>query len=186
MGSLKLKVLSPHDYRFLETKDPRGSYDKETRETLYWIVEKLRVGGRRCSRLEKKLYKKFADANFGILIRRGTLTQGKIFHSGDVRVEGRFEGEIVARDTVIVEKPGIVLADVSAGAVVCRGKIQGNVQATDRVHLEDGAEVLGNLRTSRLQVEPGALLLGRCSMLKNDEEFAIFPRKKTPRFQGQV
>ena len=66
----KLSVLNVTDYNFIANKDPRGSYDRKTRENLYWIIEKLRVHPLRLTALERRLLEKFGNAQFRALDAR--------------------------------------------------------------------------------------------------------------------
>lgn len=63
----KLKVLSITEYNLIGNKDPNGSYDRKTRENLYWIIEKLRTHTLPLSKLELRLRRKFKNAAFGAL-----------------------------------------------------------------------------------------------------------------------
>ncbi len=60
----KLTVLEVPDYNLIANKNPKGSYDRRTRENLYWIIEKLRVDPKMLSTLERRLLEKFGNANF--------------------------------------------------------------------------------------------------------------------------
>ena len=64
---IKLSVLTVTEYNLIGTKDPNGSYDRKTRENLYWIIEKLRTSTRPLSKLEQRLLEKFKEATFGAL-----------------------------------------------------------------------------------------------------------------------
>ena len=63
----KLTVLTITEYNLIGNKDPNGSYDRKTRENLYWIIEKLRAHTPTLSRLERRLLEKFHKATFGAL-----------------------------------------------------------------------------------------------------------------------
>jgi len=63
----KLTVLTIAEYNLIGNKDPNGSYDRKTRENLYWVIEKLRAHTRTLSRLERRVLEKFANATFGAL-----------------------------------------------------------------------------------------------------------------------
>jgi lipoprotein-anchoring transpeptidase ErfK/SrfK len=63
----KLTVLTITEYNLIGNKDPNGSYDRKTRENLYWIIEKLRAHTPTLSRLERRVLEKFANATFGAL-----------------------------------------------------------------------------------------------------------------------
>ena len=63
----KLTVLNITEYNLIGNKDPNGSYDRKTRENLYWIIEKLRTQIQPLSKLEIRLLEKFQNATFGAL-----------------------------------------------------------------------------------------------------------------------
>jgi lipoprotein-anchoring transpeptidase ErfK/SrfK len=63
----KLTVLTITEYNLIGNKDPNGSYDRKTRENLYWIIKKLRAHTRTLSRLERRVLEKFSKATFGAL-----------------------------------------------------------------------------------------------------------------------
>src|SRR5213078_3533618 len=46
------------------------------------------------------------------------------------------------------------------------GTVNGDVLATEKLHLGRTARVLGNIQSPRLIIEEGAILEGGCSMLK--------------------
>jgi hypothetical protein len=60
----KLAVLNVPDYNLIAGKSPNGSYDRRTRENLYWIIEKLRVDSQKLTSLERRLLEKFGNARF--------------------------------------------------------------------------------------------------------------------------
>ena len=87
---------------------------------LYGILAKLEREKPRSSRIEKRLYKFFRDANFGILLDKDSKTREKIIHSGKVHILARFEGEIIAQ-AVLIEKTASVAATIAAEVVMCKG-----------------------------------------------------------------
>jgi cytoskeletal protein CcmA (bactofilin family) len=52
------------------------------------------------------------------------------------------------------------LGDISAYRVLVAGKVEGNIYATERVELHDGAEVRGDITYGQIGIEPGAILFG--------------------------
>ena len=64
MDSHQLKILTITEYNLLANKDPKGSYDRNTRENLYEIIEKMKTNSLLLSPLEAKLSEKFVDASF--------------------------------------------------------------------------------------------------------------------------
>jgi cytoskeletal protein CcmA (bactofilin family) len=94
------------------------------------------------------------------VIGRGTIVRARVFGTGDLEVQGRVEGEIATEGEVIVAAEGLVGASVTARRIVVRGAVRGDLVAEEGVHLEDGARVVGDVRSSRVSIAPGALLRG--------------------------
>ena len=67
MKGQKLKTLNIAEYNLIATKDPAGSYDRKTRENLYWVIEKLRRNAACLAPLESRLFEKFKNAEFSAL-----------------------------------------------------------------------------------------------------------------------
>ncbi|MZH02274.1 MAG: polymer-forming cytoskeletal protein [Nitrospinae bacterium] len=163
MDKKSLRVLTPEEYEFLETRKWNGVYNQVTREKLYSIIEKLNQGKKSCSRAEKKLYRVFQKANFGILLEKNTKTRETIKHTGKVQVSGRFEGQIIAQ-AVLIEKTASVAANIAAEVVMCRGKVLGDIRATHKIKITSDAEVKGDIHSPNFIIEKGATFDGRCSM----------------------
>ena len=66
----KIKTLTITEFNLIANKDPYGSYDRRTRETLQQIIHKLVGNPRTHTDLERKLFYKFRDAKFGALEKK--------------------------------------------------------------------------------------------------------------------
>jgi len=66
----KIKTLTITEFNLIANKDPYGSYDRRTRETLQQIIHKLVCNPRTHTDLERKLFYKFRDAKFGALEKK--------------------------------------------------------------------------------------------------------------------
>ena len=66
----KIKTLTITEFYLIANKDPYGSYDRRTRETLQQIIYKLVGNPRTHTDLERKLFYKFRDAKFGALEKK--------------------------------------------------------------------------------------------------------------------
>lgn len=67
MQGQKLKALNITEYNLIANKDPRGSYDRSTRDNLNGIIEKMRKNFSNLSPLENRVYRKFLFAEFSAL-----------------------------------------------------------------------------------------------------------------------
>ncbi len=90
--------------------------------------------------------------------------EGKMTFQGTVHVDGKFKGEIVTDDTLIVGEGAEVEATVQADVVVICGIVRGDVGAKSRLELHKPGALFGDIRTKSLIVTEGATFNGRCIM----------------------
>jgi cytoskeletal protein CcmA (bactofilin family) len=93
--------------------------------------------------------------------------EGKYTFSGTVMINGKFKGEIVSNDTLIVGEKGVINATIHAGIVLISGEVVGNVLASERVELRGTARVFGDVEAPVIVVEEGVLFEGHCRMTKS-------------------
>ena len=116
-----------------------------------------------------KSKKSKTDAVAGFL---GTQTEftGKLSFSGVVHLDGRFEGEIFSRGTLVVGAESIINANIQSNVVKIAGEVNGDLTATEKIELYPPAKVTGNIRTPSLIVEEGASFDGTCRMSAVSED----------------
>jgi cytoskeletal protein CcmA (bactofilin family) len=94
-------------------------------------------------------------------IGRSLVVKGEITGSESLYIDGKVEGTINLTDSrVTIGRNGIVAASISAREVVILGKVQGNIQVTDRVDIRSEGALTGDVITQRISVEDGAILKG--------------------------
>jgi cytoskeletal protein CcmA (bactofilin family) len=98
-----------------------------------------------------------ADAT---VIGQGAFVRGHIRGDGDLEIHGRVEGDIEIDGEVTIGDGALVRADVTARRVVVRGAVAGNLSASLALRLEEGARVVGDLRSPTIGVAKGALVRG--------------------------
>jgi cytoskeletal protein CcmA (bactofilin family) len=98
------------------------------------------------------------------IIGPGMKVTGDLTTEGTVRVEGLVEGGIQAGKAVVVGKGGSVLGDIRTQDAVISGKVEGALVAESRLEVQASAEVSGEVRARRLQIEEGAVLNGTVLM----------------------
>jgi cytoskeletal protein CcmA (bactofilin family) len=103
-------------------------------------------------------------------IDEGSEIEGKYTFSGTVMLNGKFSGEIVSSDRLIIGDKGVVNATVRAGVVLINGEVVGNVFATERVELRGSARVYGDIEAPVVVVEEGVVFDGHCRMSKMRNE----------------
>jgi cytoskeletal protein CcmA (bactofilin family) len=94
-------------------------------------------------------------------IGRTLVIKGEISGSESLYVDGRVEGKInLPESRVTVGRNGTVQANITAREVVIMGKVNGNVECSDRVDIRSEGSVTGDVSTRRISVEDGAVLKG--------------------------
>jgi cytoskeletal protein CcmA (bactofilin family) len=95
-------------------------------------------------------------------IGKSVVVKGELSGSEDLYVEGQVEGTIALKGNSLTVGPhGQVKASVEAKGVIVQGKLEGNIQASDRVELRKSAIVTGDIATQRISIEEGAYLKGK-------------------------
>jgi cytoskeletal protein CcmA (bactofilin family) len=95
-----------------------------------------------------------------------SVVEGTGTFNGTAMLNGKFKGLIQSNDTLIVGAKGVINADISAGSVLIRGEVIGNVVATERLELRGSARLLGDVETPVLVVDDGVVFEGHCRMTK--------------------
>ena len=103
-------------------------------------------------------------------VGHGTTLTGETEFHAMLRVDGHLIGTVSSESgTLIVGTNGQVDANIMVAAAMVNGTINGDIYATEKLHLGRTARVLGNIQSPRLIVEEGAILEGSCNMLKARE-----------------
>ncbi|PIQ96637.1 MAG: hypothetical protein COV67_08485 [Nitrospinae bacterium CG11_big_fil_rev_8_21_14_0_20_56_8] len=99
-----------------------------------------------------------------------TVFNGSLTFEGTVRIDGKFEGKVNTNDTLIVGETGSLSAEIIAGTVICKGRIEGAILAAERVELHSTGRVVGNIKSPALSIELGGILDGNCDMTGKDKK----------------
>lgn len=82
----------------------------------------------------------------------------------NLRINGRFEGTLNIKGSLVIGENARVKADIVGENITVSGKVTGNVIASNTLTLTRTAYLSGEIRTTRLSVEDGAILQGKCQM----------------------
>jgi cytoskeletal protein CcmA (bactofilin family) len=103
-------------------------------------------------------------------VGHGTTLTGETEFHAMLRVDGNLVGTVSSEaGTLIIGTNGQVDANIMVAAAMVNGTVNGDIYATEKLHLGRTARVLGNIQSPRLIVEEGAILEGSCNMLKARE-----------------
>jgi cytoskeletal protein CcmA (bactofilin family) len=94
-------------------------------------------------------------------IGRSVVIKGEVSGNESLYIDGRIEGTVnFAEHRVTIGRNGSVAANINAREVVILGKVQGNIQCTDRLDIRSEGALTGDVITQRISVEDGAILKG--------------------------
>lgn len=123
------------------------------------------------------------------LLGDGSRFKGTIECEGTMRIDGKVDGKIIARDSVIVGETGIIKADIMAPNIVIGGKVTGNITAENKLELLSTAQLYGDIQTPLLTIADGVIFQGNCNMkgktepmeqeaVKEEEPIEVTPFRK--------
>jgi cytoskeletal protein CcmA (bactofilin family) len=98
------------------------------------------------------------------LLGRGSDFDGKLSFEGQVRIDGKYSGQITTKDILIIGESAKVNAEINAGTVVINGTVEGIIRATQLVELHPPARVKGTIETPAMTMEKGVFFEGSTKM----------------------
>ena len=97
-------------------------------------------------------------------VGKGVEFKGTISYSGTVRIDGYLDGEIHTDGVLLIGEDAVLQAKITAGTVVCKGKVTGDIVVKEQVKLRAPAVVNGSVKTPLLSMEDGVLFNGSLEM----------------------
>jgi cytoskeletal protein CcmA (bactofilin family) len=98
------------------------------------------------------------------LIGGGTKIVGDITSAGDVRIDGHLSGNIVIAGKFVLGATGVVEGNITSVNADLSGEVKGTVKISEMLSLKSTARINGDIETSKLMIEPGAVFTGSCNM----------------------
>lgn len=104
-----------------------------------------------------------------------TELEGKLISNASVRIDGKFKGDIEAKETVIIGKTGYVEGNIKANKVIIIGEVVGNILCKGSLEILSTGKFKGDLKLGgKITVEEGGVLLGTTEILEEDKLNDIF------------
>jgi cytoskeletal protein CcmA (bactofilin family) len=104
------------------------------------------------------------QSEISAFLGKGTEFKGVLSFEGTIRVDGKVEGEVISKDTLIAGDGAYLQGEISVGTIISSGKVVGNINASQQVHLLAPANIQGNIKTPKLIIEEGVTFDGKCEM----------------------
>jgi cytoskeletal protein CcmA (bactofilin family) len=100
----------------------------------------------------------------GTVIAQGITIEGEISSDDEMVIQGTVRGRVHGSAAVVIDPGAVVEADVTASLLTVGGHITGNVTVADRLDLQDGARLVGDVKAARITIADGASFKGNVDM----------------------
>jgi len=101
-----------------------------------------------------------ADAKESFIAADLTI-DGKIDGVGNVRIAGRFKGDVNVSGNLTLDAGAHLTGQVKARHVIVSGELHGNIESAQRVELLESAVLVGDLKAGSLTVAAGSRMRGQ-------------------------
>ena len=98
------------------------------------------------------------------LISIGTDITGDIKSNGDIRIDGSLTGNLNTKGKVVIGATGKVKGEINCKNSEVAGIIEGKIAVGQLLNLKASSKIHGDIVTSKLSIEPGAVFSGNCKM----------------------
>ena len=113
-----------------------------------------------------------AFSNNHTLISRATKVIGDLHFTGELQLEGKVTGNIIAEDEkdakVVIADTGVVEGEIRAPVVIVNGKVLGNIYSSKHLELAAKGNVTGTVHYHSIEMVKGAQVNG--SMINKQQE----------------
>ena len=133
---------------------------------------------------DKLTLPKMNDSNENILsvFRHGIIYEGKISGSGDIRIDGVFDGQIALQGVLFIGESGrVTCQNLRANRVIVAGTVRGNI-TTQALEIRGTGRIWGDVTTIAFVTEDGAFLRGQIRMEENVELDLVTEPVETSQF----
>jgi cytoskeletal protein CcmA (bactofilin family) len=146
------------------------------------------IGGKKEGRKEDIVFGKEGEqlpgeGKMNSIIGKGCKINGTITVSeGTLRIDGEFEGNVLCPDTLVVGKEGRVKGEIKTKSAIIGGTVVGNIDAKEKIELQAGSRLEGDIKTTRLVIDEGVFFEGNCKMSPEGRSEQK-PSVQAPQFQ---
>lgn len=107
------------------------------------------------------------QAEFATIIGADANFKGDLEFESAAKVLGKFEGSITSKGKIHIADGSECKATITAKEVAVEGRIEGDVEANDRIELKPKGVVEGDIVAARMTMAEGASINGHCRIGPN-------------------
>jgi cytoskeletal protein CcmA (bactofilin family) len=98
------------------------------------------------------------------LIGVGTTIEGNLSSNENIRFDGILIGNLYTKGKVFVGQSGKINGEIKCRNCEVEGVVEGRVVIDELLSLRSMSRIYGEIKTSKLAIEPGAIFTGKCDM----------------------
>ena len=95
---------------------------------------------------------------------------GNVFGEGNMIILGSFDGEFNLKGQLKVGQGAKVKGNFNATSIAINGKVEGNLTATEKIHMDNTARINGRIVTPKVSILDGAVFDGEMQMGKRSAQ----------------
>ncbi len=96
--------------------------------------------------------------------------EGKLDVSQSIEIGCEIVGEVIVDGQMVIQKEGVVSADVTTIDARIIGKFEGNMKGSGKVEITETGVVDGNIKTDSLIINEGGIFSGKVTRITQGEE----------------
>lgn len=97
-------------------------------------------------------------------IVEGTKIEGSLRSDSNIRIDGTLIGNVDTKGRLVIGPAGIIEGEITCQNAEVEGKINGKINVEDLLSLKSSARIDGDIFTSKLSIDPGAMFTGSSHM----------------------
>ena len=112
--------------------------------------------------------------------------KGDIKTNEELLVDGEVEGSLESHSLLTVGPNGKVRANIKAREVIIFGRVQGNVDVTEKLAIREQGSLVGDIRTAGISIDDGAYFKGSIDIIRPDPKVSSKPVKSEAKQEVRV
>ncbi len=112
---------------------------------------------------------------------------GKLRGNEDLHIDGKVKGTItIDNHTLTIGPNGQIEADLQAKNIIVQGHVKGNIQASEKVYIQESAQVFGDIIAADISVMDGAHFEGNAKIQKSSQDITPIPESTKRKSESRL
>jgi cytoskeletal protein CcmA (bactofilin family) len=106
------------------------------------------------------------------IIGEGMQLTGELWSADDIRIDGKFIGELETEGKIVISEKGLVKGNVKGYDVTIYGNAEGDFEAKNNFNIGSGGYIEGSVKTKYISIRESAYFNGTCNIFPQKENHA--------------